>query len=83
VDTVTAWRRGKLVFNNRRLDEVLAEIGRYHDIRLRLSDPSLGRLKVSGTFFINRLDTSLEIIADSLGVALTRPRPGEVVLGKR
>lgn len=83
VDTVTAWRRGKLVFNNRRLDEVLAEIGRYHDIRLRLTDASLGRLTVSGTFFINRLDTSLEIIAHSLGVALTRPRPGEVVLGKR
>ncbi|QSA95766.1 FecR family protein [Methylococcus sp. EFPC2] len=81
VASLTAWRQGKLIFDNRRLDEVLAEIGRYHDIRLRLADPALGKSKVSGTFFIDRLDTSLGIIADSLGVPLTRTQAGEVVLG--
>jgi transmembrane sensor len=41
VDSITAWRRGKLILDNRRLDEVLLEIGRYHNVQLRLSDVML------------------------------------------
>ena len=83
VDNVTAWRRGKLVFNNRRLDEVLAEIGRYHQVRLQLSEHKLADNKVSGAFFIDRLEDNLATIAGSLNLKVVHALNGEVSLARR
>ena len=83
VENFTAWRHGQLVFENRRLDEVLAELRRYHDIKLTLASPALGNRKVSGRFQIDRLDTALDIIASALSITLQHPSPDEVVLRKR
>lgn len=79
----TAWRRGKLIFDKRRLGEVLAEMARYHRIRLYLADRTLADLKVSGTFFIDRLDSNLALIADSLNLAVHPTGHGEIVIVKR
>lgn len=83
IDSVTAWRRGKLVFDNRRLDDVLAEIGRYHNVQLQLADPKLADNKVSGTFFIDRLEGNLATIANSLNLTVQHPNSGEIVLTRR
>jgi transmembrane sensor len=83
VDSVTAWRQGKVVFNNQRLDEVLAEIGRYHNTKLSLAELNLANNKVSGTFFIDRLENNLSTIANSLNLTLHRLDNGEIVLSKR
>lgn len=80
---LTAWRSGQLVFENRRLDEVLTELERYHDIRLNLSDPALAKLKVSGTFHTDNLDGALNIIAMTLPVDIQRPNPQQAILVKR
>lgn len=45
-----AWTRGELIFSDRRLDEVLAELNRYTATPLRLSDPALGAVRISGVF---------------------------------
>lgn len=45
-----AWPQGDLVFRQRRLDELLAEMNRYSPVRIRLQDPALGALEVSGVF---------------------------------
>ncbi|WP_082885730.1 FecR family protein [Methylomonas koyamae] len=79
----TAWREGRLIFENRRLDEVLAELERYHDIRLTLADPALAKLKVSGTFHTDNLDAALNIIAMTLPIDIRRPNPRQAVLDKR
>lgn len=83
LDSVTAWRRGKLIFDSRRLDEVLAEMGRYHNAHLRLDAPTLAGSKVSGTFFIDRLESNLAAIANSLNLTLRHVGAGEIVLAKR
>lgn len=77
---LTAWRQGNLVFRNRRLDDVLAEIGRYHDIRIRLQDEALGKLRVSGTFHTAELDNTLSAIATLLPVNIDHVGEHEVVL---
>lgn len=46
----TAWPRGDLVFQDRRLDSLLAEMNRYSRVPMRLADPALGSLTVSGVF---------------------------------
>ena len=82
IDSVTAWRRGKLIFDNRRLDEVLSEIGRYHKVQLRLAETQLADNKVSGTFFIDRLEANLATIANSLNLTVRHISDGEIVLAK-
>lgn len=83
VKTLSAWRRGKLIFDNRRLDEVLAEIGRYHRMDIGLGDLTLAERKVSGTFFIERLDDNLAAIAGSLNLQVRHVGEGRILLGKR
>ena len=82
-ENLTAWRQGQLVFNSRRLDEVLAELSRYHHQQVRLDSPALGKLKVSGRFRINQLDSALNTIAATLPVIIQQPDADTVVLKSR
>ena len=50
VEAARAWPDGELVFRKRRLDELLTEMNRYSPTKLRLGDPSLASLLVSGSF---------------------------------
>ncbi|MHC2144737.1 FecR family protein [Pseudomonas sp. 210_17 TE3656] len=50
---LTAWQRGKLIFNGKPLREVLAELERYQHGRIVLSDQQLGAMQVSGVFDLN------------------------------
>jgi len=77
---LTAWRQGNLVFRNRRLDDVLAEVGRYHDTRIRLQNESLGKLRVSGTFHTAELGDTLNAIATILPVGIDHVGEHEIVL---
>ncbi len=44
------WVQGELVFDERRLDELVEESNRYAVTKLRLADPALGDIRVSGVF---------------------------------
>lgn len=46
----TSWTRGFLVFNATPLAQAVTEINRYSARKLRLADPSLGSLQLSGSF---------------------------------
>jgi len=76
----TAWRQGLLVFRGRRLSEVIAEICRYHDVDIRLPDPNLAELKVSGSFRTEQLDELLNAVATLLPVKVKRLGAREIVL---
>jgi len=80
VESLIAWRQGNLVFRDRRLDDVLAEVGRYHDTRIRLQNESLSKLRVSGTFHTAELDSTLKAIATILPVNIDRIGEHEIVL---
>jgi transmembrane sensor len=80
VESLIAWRQGKLVFRNRRLDDVLAEAGRYHDTRIRLQNEALGKLRISGAFHTAELDNTLNAIATLLPVNIDRIGEHEIVL---
>lgn len=49
-DVTSSWTRGRLLFRATPLSEVVAEVNRYAGTPLRLEDPALGSLAVSGTF---------------------------------
>ncbi|WP_446810633.1 FecR family protein [Methylomonas sp. 2BW1-5-20] len=77
---VTAWQRDLLVFNNTPLADALNQLSRYHNVELRLADPSLGSLKVSGDFPSKNLDAALQVISAALPVKAAQKSPGLIVL---
>lgn len=73
-----AWPRGELVFRDRRLDQLLDEMNRYGDVRLRLADPALGAMRVSGVF---RIDGQRALVAAlERGWSLRTERRGDEIL---
>jgi transmembrane sensor len=70
-----AWTRGELVFSDRRLDEVLTEINRYTATPLRLADPALGAVRISGVF--RPSDTASLLAALDAGWSLHARRTAE------
>jgi len=65
---ITAWQRGMLVFENKPLGEVVAELNRYYPGFLMISDAGIAERRVSGVFRINNplavvdtLQTSLQL----------------------
>lgn len=58
-----AWEQSRLHFDHTPLNEVMAELARYHPISYRFSDSALATLQVSGSFRVddlNRLFATLE-----------------------
>ncbi|WP_347987706.1 FecR family protein [Methylomonas sp. AM2-LC] len=59
---LTAWERGKLIFADQPLAEVLSQIARYHTVEFQIADPKLRDLKISGTFKTANLQLLLETL---------------------
>lgn len=68
----TAWRRGKLIFVDRPLGEVVSELDRYHRGHIRIVDASLRSYRVSGVFETRDPLRALGLIQTSLGLNATR-----------
>ncbi|ENO90492.1 FecR domain-containing protein [Thauera linaloolentis] len=64
-----AWRDGKLIALDRRLDDFLAELERHRPGRIACA-PEVAGLRLSGTFRLHDTDAVLETIAESLPVRL-------------
>ena len=82
-ETAVAWRQRRLVFQDAALSEVLAELDRYTDVRIRLADPVLGRQRVTAMLPLDGRDTVITRAAKVLPVMLKRTGSGEVVATAR
>lgn len=74
-----AWREGLLIFRDRPLGDVVAEINRYRQGRIVIADPRLSARRVNGAFHTARIDQIVDQIRLAYGVRATR-LPGDVVL---
>lgn len=75
-----SWPGGDLVFKNRRLDALLAEMNRYSATKLRLADPNLGKITVSGVFHIGDQAALLEALERGWSLKAERAADDEIVL---
>ena len=64
----TAWRRGKLIFEDRPLAQVVADVNRYRAGRIEVMDKKLLSMRVSGVFDVGAPDRALEAIRQTLPV---------------
>ena len=66
-----AWQRGKLIFNGKPLGQVLAELERYQQGRILLSDTKLAALEVSGVFDLDEPQALLRTLEQRYGLQVT------------
>ncbi|NQY88160.1 MAG: FecR domain-containing protein [Colwellia sp.] len=80
-NNIGSWHRGVLIFKDTPLQKVLAEIDRYtaYDITANLGYRY--KEKITGTFFIKRLDQELSALITSLNLTVVNNKNGELVLG--
>jgi len=67
---LTAWRSGKLVFNNASLSEVVEEVSRYRDKPLTVANPAVASLRLTSVFKSDNTDALLKALPNILPVAV-------------
>lgn len=67
---VTAWRKGKLVFDDAPLSEVVKEVSRYREQPLRVAPGKIAALRLSSTFNADDTDALLRALPSILPVAI-------------
>lgn len=64
------WRDGRIAFDNTPLSQVLADFERYGDTRLRIADPAVAALRISGSVDARKADNFARALPRALPVAL-------------
>jgi transmembrane sensor len=72
LDSVTAWRRGKLIAKDQSLGELIALLGRYHRGLVVFADRTLRDRRVSGVFQADHPLSAIRTIEKSLGLRAVR-----------
>lgn len=75
-DQALAWREGALVYQGEPLANVIEDLNRYSHAPIRLQDPALGGLKVTGRCELSELDRWLEGVAAALRLRVQRSEAG-------
>lgn len=80
VKPAIAWIQGKLIFVDKPLAEVLNEWERYRQEAIRLSDPRLGDIPISGVFHIDNIASFFRALEEAFAIRANRHNPHLVVL---
>lgn len=72
VTAATGWRRGRLIFSEAPLGEVVATLARHHRGYVAFLDPSLKARRVTGVFLADDPLAAFEELESALGVRVTR-----------
>lgn len=79
----TAWQRGTLRFDGTPLSEVIVDLQRYRQAPVRLADPRLGALRVSGEYDSAAIESLLDLLPVILPVRLSRAGDGSALVRGR
>jgi transmembrane sensor len=78
-----AWREGAVVFDSEPLSDAIAEIQRYTDARIIISDPGIAALPVGGRFKTDDLQGFLDGLETALPVKIRRTADGLIYVDPR
>lgn len=79
VDEMTAWRYGEVVLDDTTLAEAAARINRYSKTQVRLDDPNIGALRISGVFATRDPLEFANLVAKLHGLQVVRTKNGIVL----
>ena len=83
LSTELAWREGAIVFNGERLSDAIAEIERYTDARIIVSDPDVAALRVGGRFRTGNVQEFFDALQTALPVSIRHAGGGVVFIDPR
>jgi len=72
VERRLAWRQGMLSFDGETLEEVVAEVGRYTNVRFVIANPALRELQVGGYFKSTDIDALTDLLDTAFDVEARR-----------
>lgn len=78
VQDLTAWQRGKIIFNNVPLATVISEMNRYLPRPASLDAPALGQHRVSGIFSVDDPLAMIDALPAIAPVTLDRQQDGAI-----
>jgi transmembrane sensor len=78
-----AWREGAIIFDGEPLSEAIAEIERYTDARIVVSDPEIAKLRVGGRFRTGDMQEFFDALQTALPVSIRRTDAGLVFIDPR
>lgn len=76
----TAWRDGRLVFDERTIASVVEEIGRYVPGKILIADAAVGARRVSGSFDLSDPVRALQGLAEAFDIKVARIGPYVTIL---
>lgn len=79
---VTSWTQGFLIFHATPLGQAVAEINRYSQRKMRLADPALGKLELSGSFRQGDASGVADVLPYVLPVKV-RTEGGDIIVSRR
>jgi transmembrane sensor len=83
IEDASRWTEGTLVFKQRRLGDLIAEVNRYSTVQIRLADRSLADLRVSGVFRVGDQTALLEALRKGWSISTTRTGEHEIELSRK
>lgn len=72
LEQYVSWTRGRLVFDDEPVGAVIAQLERWYDLQITITEPSLGRERVTISFETESADEALSALAKVLDVRMTR-----------
>src|SRR5271156_4195798 len=83
LSTELAWREGAIVFDGERLSDAIAEIERYTDARIIVSDPEVAALRVGGRYRTGNVQEFFDALQTALPVSIRHADDGVVFIDPR
>ncbi len=83
LETAMAWTRGRLIFRRTPLADALVQMQRYHPAPIRLNEPTLAELPVSGALSTTRVAAFLKALPALLPVVVTEADDGGFLINQR
>jgi len=80
IPEVTAWQRGRLVFDNHSLPEVVAELNRYSNKKIIIADRSLRSIRVTGVFNVGDNHSAIKALKTYFSMSLGTDSRGNFIL---
>jgi len=80
INECMAWRVPRLEFSGTPLQEILPLVTRYSGVRMILSDPELGRIRLSGTMRADNVEMLLALLEEGHRISTRRVSATEIVL---
>lgn len=79
----TGWVSDMLSFEGRRLDEAVAAVNRVASRKIRIVDPEIGSLRITGAFHASDAHAFAEAVAAAFGLRLVEEADGELLITRQ